>query len=338
MNSQGHMNNQNKSRPNHKKQNNTKGTKNINKYEIGSSGDKVKVKIPSVLFVPHTPNSELAKALRDKMTEMGNMFGWNYKIVERAGATLASRLVRSNPWANSKGGRGECIPCLVSSKGLNCTWRNLVYEILCKKCDEGVGGCKFVYVGETSRTVCERFHEHHTDYGKRLETSHMAKHSSLAHGLDSVQPEFDVRIVKFFKTAIERQVYEAIRISSRASEPGINVMNSKSEFNRCTLPRIVMFCGEKPNEMDGGACNSMNDRVSNEGGRGEGDLFPLTHQNKRKIQNNKLKWGEVGPESAGVATLTEGVVCVEGVYCDECGTIGFDGGICVLKTLSVVLT
>ena len=47
------------------------GGKNQNKR--GES--KGEVKIPAVLFVPHTPNSELARLLREKMSEMGSLFG-----------------------------------------------------------------------------------------------------------------------------------------------------------------------------------------------------------------------------------------------------------------------
>ena len=98
------------------------------------------------------------------MVELGKMFGWTYKIVERGGGTIASKLVRSNPWANSKCGRKMCLPCLISSKPINCTRRNLVYETFCKACGEGVGEDKYVYVGESARSVCERYGEHVGDF------------------------------------------------------------------------------------------------------------------------------------------------------------------------------
>ena len=68
--------------------------------------------------------------------------------------------------------------------------------------------------------MSERFREHARDYSSNLETSHMAKHESIIHGLDSVKPEFDIAIKRFCKTAIERQVLEAVTIASRANETG----------------------------------------------------------------------------------------------------------------------
>ena len=104
---------------------------------------------------------------------------------------------------------------------------------------------------ETARSICERYSDHHKDYKDNLEKSHMSKHVELAHSSDSTKPEFDVRIIKFCKTAIERQVFEAVQIASRANEQGVTILNSKSEFNRCSLPRIVMYCGENSNENQG---------------------------------------------------------------------------------------
>ena len=149
-----------------------------------------------------------------------------------------------------------------------------MYETFCKACGEGVGEDKYVYVGESARSVCERYGEHVGDFRSSLEKSHMSKHISLVHSLDTNVLEFDIRVVKFCKTAIERQVLEAVQIQHRANEPGIQIMNSKSEFNRCTLPRIVMFCGDQSSE-EGSAKN----------GTGEGNPKGDNIKNK----NNKVR-------------------------------------------------
>ena len=39
------------------------------------------VRIAAVLFVPQTPNGELAKLLRNKMDEMAPGLGWKFKVV-----------------------------------------------------------------------------------------------------------------------------------------------------------------------------------------------------------------------------------------------------------------
>ena len=49
---------------------------------------------------------------------------------------------------------------------------------------------------------------------------------------------FGMKIRKQYKTALERQIGEAVAILEE-KEKGTELMNSKSEFNRCSLPRIT---------------------------------------------------------------------------------------------------
>ena len=62
----------------------------------------------------------------------------------------------------------------------------------------------------------------------------MLQHQQEAHK-DIKDPEFNFRVVKTFKTCLERQVGEAIRIQSRG-----NVLNRRGKFSRCTLTRLVL--------------------------------------------------------------------------------------------------
>ena len=126
-----------------------------------------------------------------------------------------------------------------------------------------------MYVGESSRSICERFREHVKDNKKNLETSHMTKHETLIHGDINNKPYYDVRVKKFCKTPIERQVLEAVTIAARANETGVYIMNSKSEFNRCTLPRIVMYSGDKSEEDTNKA--GQNELNGEQGGVPEGN-------------------------------------------------------------------
>ena len=66
----------------------------------------------------------------------------------------------------------------------------------------------------------------------------MWKHEVTSHGLGE-EPEFGYRIVKFFRTALERQVYEAVHLKTLAQNPNIQIMNSKGEYSRCRLSRCV---------------------------------------------------------------------------------------------------
>ena len=62
----------------------------------------------------------------------------------------------------------------------------------------------------------------------------MLEHLAVAHREEQV-PSFRFRVVKRCKTALERQVREAVRIEMRG-----NVLNKKGMFNRCKLTRMVV--------------------------------------------------------------------------------------------------
>ena len=97
--------------------------------------------------------------------------------------------------------------------------------------------CK--YVGETGRSGYERGVEHRNMFIKMDETSHLLKHYLVHH--KEIPPEelkFGMRIRNVFKTSLERQIGEAIAIDYEMRK-GKRMMNSKSEYNRCTLPRII---------------------------------------------------------------------------------------------------
>ena len=78
-----------------------------------------------------------------------------------------------------------------------------------------------IYVGETCRSLHERSKEHWRDANTMSEESHMLQHQQEVHK-DIKDPEFNFRVVKTFKTSLERQIGEAIRIQSRG-----NVLNRR---------------------------------------------------------------------------------------------------------------
>jgi hypothetical protein len=65
----------------------------------------------AVMFIPYTPNSELAKELRKVEDMMEAMSGMRIKIVEKTGVQLKRILVKTNPWAGTDGLREDCLPC-----------------------------------------------------------------------------------------------------------------------------------------------------------------------------------------------------------------------------------
>ena len=62
----------------------------------------------------------------------------------------------------------------------------------------------------------------------------MWKHEVNTHevGGTSNRPKYSFRIVKFFRTAIERQIYEAVHLKTLAKDPNLVLMNLKGEYTR----------------------------------------------------------------------------------------------------------
>ena len=98
-----------------------------------------------------------------------------------------------------------------------------------------------LYVGETSRSIQERCKEHWASYTGEKEESHMLKHQWLEHGGE--QADFVMRVVGSKRTALVRQISEAVRIRRRGEEG--RILNSRSEFNRSHIPRLQVEEEEK---------------------------------------------------------------------------------------------
>ena len=221
----------------------------------------------AVLFVQHTPESELAKDIRRVLNELRPWTNISIKVVERAGERVQDILHKSDPWENRDCGRNDCPTCTASSENekipfKSCTKRSVVYETWCETCRmekmnlEKVQECqgnrekgenvkrkfkgekveKYIYIGETSRSAKERGVEHFKDLEHVRSKSHMLKHVALHH--KDRRPEeitFRMRIRSQHKTAFERQISEAVLIRKFN---GPYLMNSKKEYNRCYIPQI----------------------------------------------------------------------------------------------------
>ena len=99
---------------------------------------------------------------------------------------------------------------------------------------------KVKYVGESSRSLYERSKEHREDYKNLSESSHMLKHYLACHkDIKREELEFGVRVRRKYVKAFERQVGEAIAIEQEQLK-GTVLLNSKSEFNRCSVPRLTL--------------------------------------------------------------------------------------------------
>ena len=68
------------------------------------------------------------------------------------------------------------------------------------------------------------------------EDSHRMKHWVMDHPDLPDPPRFKMKIISSYRDPLTRQVSEAVRIEMR----GGNTLNSKTEYNRCRIPRLVI--------------------------------------------------------------------------------------------------
>ena len=218
-----------------------------------SSGAKSPV---SVLFCPQTRHGELARRLREADQKLSKITDDKLKITERAGTKLRFLLCKSDPFEGGKCG-DKCLICdNPLNKTFNCGKRNITYKSQCLVCteqaakanddsenkpDEAVDVSVKYYYGESHRSAKERQAEHANDYIKKKDDSHMYKHLTEAHpGCEPEDVKFGMTVIRQHKSAFSRQVQEACLIFLA----GNNVMNSKSQYNRCQIPRLSVMIGE----------------------------------------------------------------------------------------------
>ena len=204
------------------------------------------IKYRTVLFVEYTNDGELAARLREQLKRLAPLLGFGVKVVEKAGRSLRSCFPLTTLWDGAPCGRAACITCTQGAEIIPpCSRKSVMYENICKGCNKGAGGKREVessseipsiYVGETSRTLQERGLEHQRDARNQTEKSHMFKHRELHHCGEQVP--FILKPVSFHRTALSRQIAEAVRIRRRGGEGAI--LNSKGEFSRCHISRLQL--------------------------------------------------------------------------------------------------
>ena len=188
--------------------------------------------------------------------------------MEKAGDKLENLLTKSNPWQGMDCERPQCLLCQTKQKtgknlGQDCHTRNLVYETWCMTCykkdveeiEQKYDGDekkkksmkekikKHLYVGKTARSVYERAFEHQYDVEQLKTSSHMLRHLLEMHGVEKKKDvEFGIRVLRYTRSSFERQILESVLIQNSREH---HVLNSRSEFNRCAIPRLVSKLGEK---------------------------------------------------------------------------------------------
>ena len=171
---------------------------------------------------------------------------------------------KANPWGNIKCDKTECLVCSNPyNESFNCDKRNVTYKTFCLKCKENLskkeeaedatedaGAVKEplkTYYGETHCSARERGAQHDRDYKSKKEDSHMFKHLSECHNDDKIDDvRFGMSVIKQHFSSFSRQVQESVLIFL---DP--HVLNSKSMYNRCQVPRLSVMVGDQvANDLD----------------------------------------------------------------------------------------
>ena len=86
--------------------------------------------------------------------------------------------------------------------------------------------------------------EHWRAKNSKKKENNMCIHHQNEHRGEE-EPRFTVRALKVYKSVLSRQLGEAVRIRRRGGQGSI--LNNKSEYDRCRIPRLVLE--EKEEEL-----------------------------------------------------------------------------------------
>jgi len=143
------------------------------------------------------------------------------RVAWTSGPTLKSYLVRSAlELSPCPAGRRTCHTCSNGLKG-RCTRKNVVYKITCNSC------LGIFYVGETKRSIRDRYNEHLGDARLRREYTplgeHMiGKHSNMEHS--DTNTNFKVEILATARDNADLKVLESLHI--RNLRPQLNTQTT----------------------------------------------------------------------------------------------------------------
>ena len=190
----------------------------------------------SVLYVPATPSSVLAKMLQRHESQNNQGRCSRIKIVEKAGKSIKSILAPNDPWGVEKCKSPDCFVCStnVGPTKVSCRSSGVVYKIICTLCEkEGRG--EAVYYGQSGKNCYARGKKHIEDF-KSGDSSHcMTIHARVYHPDETrLVSNFRMIPLKTYRKPMERQISEALLIAN--SEPDI-LLNSGSEWGAGRVPR-----------------------------------------------------------------------------------------------------
>ena len=180
-------------------------------------------KYDTVMFVDATRNNYLQKHLQNVFCDNNLMI----KVKERSGTSIKRQLSKSDPFKNKSCAGENCNICTTNTNNntthINCKTRDVVYEITCE--------CGDQYIGETSRSISERYNEHIASMRRKEKQSVLHRH--LVEKQHDINTNFKLRVLANCpKDAMLRQVTEAVYINEK--KPAIN---AKEEWGNKNNPR-----------------------------------------------------------------------------------------------------
>jgi hypothetical protein len=142
--------------------------------------------------------------------------------------------------------------------------------------------------------VYERVGEHYSGLDALRKDSHMVKHWFTSHPALDVAPPFRFEVIGRFKDCLTRQLKEAVMLQSIP-----NSLNSKGEFGRCEIPRLVIeedsyklkikeLEDKKKEELDEQKWKDLVERVK-KGNAGEKRKTPPGKENQVEPPTKKIK-------------------------------------------------
>ena len=182
------------------------------------------------LFIPCTPNGELAKRVKEAEARTSRGRPVRFKIVETGGIAIKNQLQKSDPWAGDNCGHEDCFPCQGENGG-DCRRSSVTYQIVCLKCQDGMVVAH--YKGETARNMFTRGREHMRQFNRRDKASCMWAHCVKYHESRPVQ--FKMELTGTFSKSHRRQVAEGVQIRTF---PGVTI-NRRSEWRLPAVSRMV---------------------------------------------------------------------------------------------------
>ena len=186
----------------------------------------------SVLFVPATDGSKLAKEIRRKEEENNQGRRTRIKVVELTGHTVRNTLAKNYPWKAQTCSLDECFLCTTNvDVTLSCRKPGVGYKISCTLCKSM--GVVAEYQGESGRNLFVRGKEHLREFKDKKSTNCMVIHSRKHHG-GSQDFCYKMEPTGVFQTAFDRQLDESMRLKFSGARI---VMNSGSEWRGESIPR-----------------------------------------------------------------------------------------------------